>query len=68
MTSPTSWRIVVASAILLILLSFGIFFTAGEPAPFLFSLPYVLWSSILITALLVVLTFIGTRVFPFKED
>jgi hypothetical protein len=68
MKSLTTWRIVVASAILLIFLSFGIFFTPGESTPFLFSLPYVLWSSILITALLVVLTFIGTRVFPFKED
>jgi hypothetical protein len=68
MNSSTAWRLVVAAAILLVVLSFGVFFRPGPAEPFLFSLPYVFWSSILITALLVVLTYLGTRVFPHKED
>jgi hypothetical protein len=68
MKSFTAWRIVVAAAISLVLLSFGVVFKPGNAEPFFLSLPYIFWSSILITALLVVLTFIGTRVFPRKED
>jgi drug/metabolite transporter (DMT)-like permease len=68
MKSITAWRAIVAIAILLVLLSFGVVFRPATAEPFLLSLPYVLWSGILITALMVILTFVGTRVFPHKED
>ena len=37
MKSFTAWRVVVAAAILLLLLSFGIVFQPGQPEPFLTS-------------------------------
>ena len=68
MISTTKWRLTVAAASLVVVLSFGVLFTTDQSAPFLFSLPYVFWMGILTTTLLVVLTFLGTKAFPYKED
>ncbi|MCG6187471.1 hypothetical protein [Maribellus maritimus] len=57
------WRITAAIAVLLILLTFTpLVIAPGKTDPKLFSMPYTLWTSILITIALVVLTYIGGRV------
>ena len=54
------WRITVAVAVVLILLTFTpLVIAPGKIEPKLFSMPYTLWVSILITIILVILTFIG---------
>ncbi|MEN8116458.1 MAG: hypothetical protein ABFS16_05735 [Bacteroidota bacterium] len=57
------WRIVVAMAVILILITFTpLVIAPGQTEPKLFSMPYTLWVSILITILLVVLTYVGGRI------
>jgi hypothetical protein len=59
------WRICCALAIVVSLLTFTpLVIPAGVYRPALFGVPYSLWLSFLITVVLVVLTFIGTRVHP----
>ena len=63
MKQKTYWRITAAIAVLLILLTFTpLVISPGKTEPKLFSMPYTLWVSILITICLVVLTYIGGRV------
>ena len=62
------WRITVAIAVLLILATFTpLVMAPGKIDPKLFSMPYTLWMSILITILLVVLTYIGGKI-HLKDD
>jgi hypothetical protein len=57
------WRITTALAVMLILITFTpLVIAPGKITPTLFSMPYTLWVSILITILLVVLTYIGGRI------
>jgi hypothetical protein len=57
------WRITVAAAVVLIVITFTpLVLSEGKIEPKLFSMPYTLWISILITILLVVLTYIGGRI------
>ena len=54
------WRITAAVAVVLILITFTpLVIAPGKIEPKLFSMPYTLWVSILITIILVILTFIG---------
>ena len=65
----TYWRICVALAILLTALTFTPWvIPVGTYQPELFGLPYTLWVSVLITVLLVLLTYIGTRVHPGRNS
>lgn len=57
------WRITAAVAVILILITFSpLVIAPGKVDPKLFSMPFTLWMSILITIILVVLTYIGGRV------
>jgi uncharacterized membrane protein (DUF4010 family) len=57
------WRITAAAAIFLIVITFTpLVIPSGKTEPWLFSMPFTLWVSILITIALVVLTYIGGRV------
>lgn len=54
------WRVTVAIAILLTIVSFTpLVMPEGRTEPRLLAMPYTLWTSILVTILLVVLTWIG---------
>jgi hypothetical protein len=64
---PMIWKLLVIAAIALIIISFAFVFVPGVSEPTLFSLPYILWTSILSTVLLVVLTFLGSRFFSSKN-
>ena len=63
------WKICVVVAIFLTAITFTpLVIPAGEYQPELFGMPYTLWVSILITILLVLLTFIGTLVHPGRNS
>lgn len=63
------WRICVVLVVLLIILAFTpLMLPHGIYKPMLMGLPYTLWSSMLITLALVVLTFIGSKVHPGSDE
>ena len=65
----TPWRICVALVVLVSALTFTpLVIPAGVYRPELFGLPYTLWTSILVTVLLVLLTYVGTRVHPGRNS
>ena len=65
----TYWYLCIAVAVLLTIVTFTpLVIPAGEYRPTLLGMPYTLWMTVLITALYVVLTYIGTRVHPGRND
>ncbi len=57
------WYVILASALVLTIITFTpLILSPGKINPTLFSLPYTLWSSMAITILLVILTFLASRV------
>ncbi len=71
MPQPNSraWKLCVALVITLSGLTFTpLVMPAGRFQPELFGIPYTLWVSFLLTVSLVLLTYIGTRVHPGRND
>ena len=67
--NPLPWYGCIAAAVLLTIITFTpLIIPAGEYRPTLLGMPYTLWTTVLITALYVVLTYIGTRVHPGRND
>ena len=63
-----AWRVLIVCAVLLTIFTFSpLVVPQGVFKPELFGMPYTLWTSILVTIMYVVLTFIGTRVHPGKD-
>ena len=61
------WKFMVILACLITAAAYAFVFKHGIIQPFLFSMPYILWTGILITAIMVALTYIGSKSFPHKE-
>ncbi len=58
------WRITALIAVILIVLMFTLIILLPEKVkPQLFSMPFTLWLGILITIVLVILTYIGGRIY-----
>ena len=62
------WHLLATAVFLLSIASFWWIFQEGKTDPSLGSIPYVFWTSFAITLLIVVATFIGSRIFPHEED
>jgi hypothetical protein len=63
------WRIIASVAVFLIILTYTPFILhPGKIEPRLFEMPYTLWTSVLITIILVVLTYLGGRVHLDDEE
>ena len=62
------WRILVILVLVTGVASFLWIFTPDRTGPFLWSMPYALWTGILMTVVLVVFTLVGSLIFPHKED
>jgi len=61
----TAWTACSIGVIVLCVLAFSpIIIPTGTSAPLLWGIPRTLWAGILVYALIVVLTFIGTRIHP----
>ncbi|MGB3585844.1 MAG: hypothetical protein WBA23_04860 [Tunicatimonas sp.] len=70
-TTPnkTYWYLCVAAAFLLSIITFTpLVIPAGVYEPMLFGIPYTLWVSFLVMILFVIITYIGTRVHPGRND
>ena len=71
MPQPNSrvWKVCVVLVIILSALTFTpLVIPAGRFQPEFFGMPYTLWVSILLTVLLVLLTYIGTWVHPGRNS
>lgn len=63
------WKICIFLAILLTIITFTpLVIPMGVYKPMLLGIPYTLWTSILITILFVVLTYVGSNVHPGKNN
>ncbi|SHN32358.1 hypothetical protein SAMN04488057_12033 [Cyclobacterium lianum] len=63
------WKISCAAAIILSMITFTpLVIPQGVSTPELAGVPYSLWTSFIITVLLVILTYIGTRVHPGMQN
>ena len=62
------WQALVGIVITLALISFIFIFKEGVSTPYVASVPYILWSSFIPTLTLVILTYLGSKLFPYKED
>jgi hypothetical protein len=59
------WRICTASVMVIAVLGYTpLMIPKGVYKPMILGIPYSLWLSFLLTVLLVILTFIGSRVHP----
>ncbi len=61
------WTILVLLVVILTLVSFLFLFASQKIDPMMGSIPYVFWVSFGVTCLVVIATFVGSRVFPFEE-
>jgi hypothetical protein len=61
------WKIIVVCAVLTCIVSFAFFFKYTVVEPVVLGMPYILWVSMLSTSIMVVLTYLGFRLFPFNE-
>lgn len=69
MNKKRIWQLCVTAVVLIIILTFSPVITGdGKINPFLFGLPYTLWTGILLTIALVVITYIGGSVVPDEEE
>lgn len=66
--NPMKWKLLVTLAVVCIVVAYGVVFTPGVIKPKLLSLPYVLWTGIFLTGVLVLLTYLGARYFPHHDD
>lgn len=63
------WRICVILVIFLMVLTYTpAIIPAGVYKPAIFGIPYSLWTSFLVTAALVTLTYIGSKVHPGNDN
>ncbi len=62
------WRILVAAVVVVALVSFLFIFRTDVTEPRLGPIPFIFWSSFLLTVVLVVLTYLGSKIFPYKDE
>ena len=69
MKRKTLWGLCCATAILLAIIGYSpLVIPPGQYKPMVLGMPYTLWTGILVTLLLVLVTFLGTLVHPGQED
>jgi len=69
MKKKTIWRICTLVVPILIILAYTpLMIPNGVYKPMLLGLPYTLWTSFIITVVLVALTYIGARVHPGNDE
>lgn len=63
------WKICVTAVFLIAIITYSpLIIKTGKVEPFLFGLPFALWTSIGLTILVVGLTFLGGLVLPNDEE
>ncbi|PZX51442.1 hypothetical protein [Algoriphagus chordae] len=61
------WKTLVLAVIVMTVCTYLFVFAEGKLEPSLAKVPYVFWTGFLVTALVVLATFIGSKVFPFED-
>lgn len=61
------WRLLVVFVSLLSLISFLFIFQINQSEPELFGIPYIFWTGFVVTFLIVLATFIASRISPFED-
>lgn len=64
---PNIWNLTVFAVLALAVFSYGIVFEEGKIAPAIWNIPFIFWSSFLITVLVVLCTFLGSLYFKREE-
>ncbi len=63
------WRICTALVVLLVIITYTpLIIPGGVYKPMVLGIPYSLWTSFLITAALVLITYVGSKVHPGKDE
>ncbi|AMQ55738.1 hypothetical protein [Algoriphagus sanaruensis] len=62
------WTLLVLTVIILSFLSFFVLFSEETLEPKLGPIPYVFWVSFGVTCLIVLATYLGSKVFPFENN
>jgi hypothetical protein len=63
------WRICVVLVLLIVVIGYTpLMIPKGVYKPMLFGIPYSLWLGFLVTVVLVVLTYIGSKVHPGRDN
>lgn len=67
-TKSLVWKILVVAAVSLAVIAFTpLVIPPDRYTPFLFGMPFTLWSGLLIAVLFVVLTWMGSKVYPYSN-
>ncbi|WP_296702443.1 hypothetical protein [Algoriphagus sp.] len=61
------WNLLVLFVILLTIIAYLLLFNEQKTDPKLGSVPYIFWTGFIVTVLLVFATFLGSKLFPFKD-
>lgn len=61
------WRFLVIFVSLLSIISFVFIFRENKSTPELAGIPYVFWSGFLVTFIVVLATYLASKVFPFED-
>jgi hypothetical protein len=64
---PKIWNVIVFAILALAVISYEINFTEIKPSPSLWNIPFILWSSFLVTMLVIFLTYLRFVLFPQEE-
>jgi hypothetical protein len=62
------WRFLVSLVIALALASFLIIFKENKMAPTLEGIPFIFWSGFLVSVLVVLATYLASKIFPYGES
>lgn len=61
------WRLLVSFIIVLTLVSFLIIFKENKITPTLAGIPFIFWSGFLASVLIVLATYLASKIFPYEE-
>lgn len=62
------WNILVGTVLTLSIVAFLILFRENKIEPKLAGVPFAFWSGFLVTVMIVVLTFLASRFFPYQAS
>ncbi|UZD22588.1 hypothetical protein PBT90_04035 [Algoriphagus halophytocola] len=61
------WNFLVLAVTVLTVFAYLFLFKSGKLDPTLASIPFVFWSGFVVTVLVVIATFLGSKFFPYKD-
>lgn len=64
---PKIWSLIVITILILAMISFFFIFQENKLNPTIAGIPFIFWTGFLVTTLVVVLTYLASRFFPYDE-